>query len=72
MGVPHLTQEAMKEIYIPIPPLEEQRAIAAYLDAKIEILNGVVRAKTLLISDLESYRRSLIFETVTGKRKVVQ
>lgn len=71
MGVPHLTQESMKEIYLPLPSIEEQIEIADYLDKKIAELNGVVADKEALVADLEAYKKSLIFEVVTGKRKVV-
>lgn len=71
MGVPHLTQEAMREILIPLPPLNEQKEIAAYLDAKCEKINNIVSSKEKLICDLEAYKKSLIYEVVTGKRKVV-
>lgn len=71
MGVPHLTQESMKEIYLPLPSIEEQIEIADYLDDKIAELNGVVADKEALVADLEAYKKSLIFEVVTGKRKVV-
>jgi len=71
MGVPHLTQEAMKEIRIPLPPLDEQREIADYLDKRIPEMNAVILEKESLIKDMELYKQSLIYETVTGKRKVV-
>ncbi len=71
MGVPHLTQEAMKEIVIPLPPREEQEQIANFLDAECRKIDEIIELKNLLIIELEMYKRSLIFETVTGKRKVV-
>ena len=71
MGVPHLTQEAMKEIVIPLPPREEQEQIANFLDTECRKIDEIIELKNLLIIELEMYKRSLIFETVTGKRKVV-
>ncbi len=71
MGVPHLTQEAMKEIRMPLPPKTEQVEIADYLDNQIADIDTLIAEKEALIADLESYKRSLIYETVTGKRKVV-
>lgn len=71
MGVPHLTQESMKEIYLPLPPTEEQIEIADYLDKKIAELDKIIIDKESLVTDLEAYKKSLIFEVVTGKRKVV-
>ena len=71
MGVPHLTQEAMKEIYLPLPSMEEQIAISDYLDEKIKELDNVICEKESLIIDLEYYKKSLIYEVVTGKKKVL-
>ncbi len=51
-------------------PLSEQQAISAYLDEKCAAIDGVIAEKEALIGELESYKKSLIFETVTGKRRV--
>ena len=71
MGVPHLTQESMKDIYLPLPSKKEQRAIADYLDNKVVELDSLMSEKESLINDLEAYKKSLIYEVVTGKRRVV-
>lgn len=71
MGVPHLTQESMKDIYLPLPSKNEQQAIADYLDNKVVELNSLIAEKESLINDLEAYKKSLIYEVVTGKRRVV-
>ena len=54
-----------------LPPLPEQAAIASYLDDKCAAIDGIIAEKEALIAELESYKKSLIFETVTGKRRVV-
>ena len=56
---------------LPIPPIEEQREIVQYLDKRIKTLNEMISEKQSLIEDLEAYKKSLIYEVVTGKRKVV-
>lgn len=56
---------------VPIPPVSEQREIVALLDQKCAVINDLIAEKTELISDLELYKKSLIYEVVTGKRKVV-
>ena len=71
MGVPHLTQESMKDIYLPLPSKKEQQAIADYLDHKVVELDSLIAEKESLINDLEAYKKSLIYEVVTGKRRVV-
>ena len=53
-----------------VPPLSEQQSIVAYLDEKCAAIDGVIAEKEALIGELESYKKSLIFETVTGKRRV--
>ena len=55
---------------LPIPPIEEQQAIADYLDEKCAAIDAMAAEKEALIADLEAYKKSLIYETVTGKREV--
>ena len=59
-----------RAIKVPVPPIEEQQAIADYLDEKCAAIAAMVAEKEALIADLEAYKKSLIYETVTGKRKV--
>ena len=62
----------MASIKFALPPtIEEQKAIANFLDDKCSKINNIIDSKELLIADLEAYKKSLIFEVVTGKRKVV-
>ena len=56
---------------LPMPPLTEQRAIVDYLDEKCAAIDKMVAEKNALIADLEAYKKSLIYETVTGKREVL-
>ena len=70
MGVPHLTQEKMREISIPCPTLDEQEEIAAYLDEKCATIDSLIASKEALIAELEAYRKSIIYEYVTGKKEV--
>ncbi len=67
---PKLTQSNLMRFPIPVPPLPEQQSIAAYLDEKCAAIDGVIAEKEALIGELEGYKKSLIFETVTGKRRV--
>ena len=59
-----------RAIKVPVPPFEEQQAIADYLDEKCAAIDKMVAEKNALIADLEAYKKSLIYETVTGKREV--
>ena len=71
MGVPHLTQEVMSKIKILVPPLKEQMVISDYLDAKCSEIDAVVETKKSQLATLDEYKKSLIFEYVTGKKEVV-
>lgn len=53
-----------------LPPLYEQKEIANYLDAKCAEIDRLIAKKEQLVKELESYKKSLIYEVVTGKRKV--
>ena len=54
-----------------MPDKSEQREIVAFLDERCEQINGIIEEKQLLIDELEMYKRSMIYDLVTGKRKVV-
>ena len=52
------------------PPLSEQQIIADYLDQKCSEIDALISIKQQKIEKLKDYKKSLIFECVTGKRKV--
>ena len=56
--------------YLPIPAFSEQKEIANYLDAKCAEIDGLIAKKEQLVKELEGYKKSLIYEVVTGKREV--
>lgn len=60
----------MKKIVIPVPPLEEQYQIADYLDSKCGATDAAISDKKHQLEVLESYKKSLIYEYVTGKKEV--
>ena len=68
--VPSVRLPMLKDLPIPLPPLPEQQAIADYLDEKCAAIDAMVAEKEALIADLEAYKKSLIYEVVTGKREV--
>lgn len=70
MGVPHLTQENLKSVRIPLPPVDEQKTIANFLDSKCSEIDGLIKVKQEKIETLKQYRQSLIFEAVTGKIRI--
>lgn len=66
-----LNEEQFGAIPTVVPPIDEQKAIAAYLDKKCVEVDGCIAAKKEQISTLEAYKKSVIFEYVTGKKEVV-
>ena len=55
---------------IPLPPIEEQVQIINFIKKRSLELNKLIMKKELLVQELESYKKSLIYEVVTGKREV--
>lgn len=71
MGVPHLFQADLKEIQIPFASWIEQQQIADYLDKKCSEIDKLISIKQAKIEKLNEYKKSLIYEYVTGKKEVV-
>ena len=55
---------------IPVPPMEEQDAIVAELDYKIPLIDDIINQKETQLCAMKNHRDSLIFEYVTGKKRV--
>ena len=66
----NIGMRTLETLKLCLPPQNSQIQIADYLDEKCGVINSLIQEKTNLISDLEGYRKSLIFEVVTGKRRV--
>ena len=67
---PNISQDIVARMKILIPPLDEQKEITDHLDAKCAEIDGLFAKKEQLVKELESYKKSLIYEVVTGKREV--
>ena len=65
-AVPSLSEGDQSILAIPLPPLAEQRLIAAFLDRATARVDELVAAKRLLTERLDEYRTALITQTVTG------
>ena len=70
INYPSINDTALKMINIVIPPIHEQQSIANYLDQKCSEIDELISIKQQKIEKLKDYKKSLIFECVTGKRKV--
>lgn len=67
MGVPHLTQHFLKNVEVPCPPLDMQKMISEYLDARCKELDSIISIKKVEIEELKELRMRLVADTVTGK-----
>ena len=65
-----LTIKNFTNIKIPLPPLEEQKKISAYLDKKCAAIDENIEKHRQLAEKLTEYKKSLIYEVVTGKMEV--
>lgn len=53
-----------------VPPLDEQNKIVCYLDSTLIKIEQMIQQKELLINELEIYKKTIIYEYVTGKKEV--
>lgn len=65
-----VAKDELRCVLLPVPPLEEQRRIVSFLYNRCKNIDDLIAEKEALIIDLESYKKALVFEVVTGKRKV--
>lgn len=65
-----LSQELLKRLPVLLPPIEEQLAIATHLDKKCSNIDDSINKKLEVIERLIKYKKSLIYEAVTGKMEV--
>ncbi|MHB1263826.1 MAG: restriction endonuclease subunit S [Gemmatimonadaceae bacterium] len=65
MGVPHLFQDDINKIYVPLPPLEQQETIADFLDGEVEKIDALVAEQQRLIELLEEKRAARVSHAVT-------
>lgn len=66
----HLYQHDFDNFEYPIPPMKEQKEIAAFLDIKCEKTDKIIKQQKESLETLKKYKQSLIYEYVTGKKRV--
>mgnify|MGYP004586255931 CR=1 FL=1 len=66
----NISQSQYGNIFITIPDLEEQSEITKYLDEKCSSVDALMAKKQQYLTEIENYKKSLIYEYVTGKREV--
>ena len=67
---PELAIDEIKQIKILIPPYEEQIEIASYIDDKCSEIDSLILKKEQILTDLINYKKSMIYEYITGKKEV--
>lgn len=60
----------LSELFYPVPPIEEQDRIVSYIDNVIKKTNSIILAKTKQLETLEEYKKTIIYEYITGKKEV--
>ena len=65
-----LTEDQLGAISVIVPPIDEQAAIANFLNTKCEKIDKVIADKIKQLEILAEYKKSLIYEYVTGKKEV--
>ena len=68
--MPRASWDFVRNMFIPVPPFQEQKAIAAFLDSKCSEIDSIIASKKKQLDTLASYKKSLIYEYVTGKKEV--
>lgn len=66
----NIGMRTLEKLKVLVPPLEEQEKIVNYIDDRINKLNQIINYRKQIIEKLEEYKKSLIYECVTGKREV--
>ena len=65
-----LNWDGLKQLKIVVPPIEEQIKITDYLEKKCAEIDTLIAKKTALLEEMETYKKSVIYEYVTGKKEV--
>lgn len=71
LKVVHISSSGIGNVQICIPPIEEQKSISDYLDILNDSIDKVILIKNQKIKKLGEYKKSLIYEYITGKKEVI-
>lgn len=66
----NLSRSSFEHLKVQFPSYQEQKEISDHLDTKCAEIDKLIAKKEQLVKELESYKKSLIYEVVTGKREV--
>lgn len=68
--IQNIGADKYSNLEVPVPPLTSQLSLITFLDQKCSEIDALITKKEQLITELETYKKSLIYEVVTGKREV--
>ena len=68
--MPKINQNELSNIFVVLPPIEEQFSISDYLQKKCKLIDQSMEKRQVIIDKLVDYKKILIYEAVTGKREV--
>lgn len=68
---PNISTNEIANIYITVPNINEQKQIVSYLDKKCSDIDKAIADKEQIIEKLSEYKKSLIYECVTGKKRIL-
>lgn len=71
LKVVHISSNEIGNVIVALPPIEEQNTIANYLNEKCTNINELISIKQEKIINLNTYKKSLIYEYVTGKKEII-
>ena len=69
-NINNLNQELLSNLTVEFPSIEKQSSIVSYLDSKTDEIDSAIAKKQSIVEKLTEYKKSLIYEVVTGKREV--
>lgn len=70
-GLKRVSVKNNSNLLISLPPIEEQKEIVQYLEMKTGAIERLIHQKQKLVEEMEYYKKSLIYECVTGKREII-
>lgn len=70
LKVVHISGTEIGNVVIPVPPIEEQKEIGLFLKEKCNEIDNLIENKEKIVEELEQYKKSVIYEYVTGKKEV--
>ena len=70
VSYPAINSSDVISIKVPVPTIEIQKEIVDFLEQKCDFINNIIKEKEIFINQLEEYKKSLIYEYVTGKKQL--